>query len=894
MNINLSNSLAGLSLLSGSNAFGLGWGSAMGIETRAARTAKALFTAPPTTPPWKDSAAGTQSSAAVSAIKLLKTIIDKPSDVGTDFADAQTTFVTYKALDRLRVLAETAAQKTTSSAERASLDKVFAKGLADLQNFLGQAPNEKVQLAFSQPARRADTIAIPSKTAGTTLGKGILEVRDTPLAALSGSETFTISLKRGTISDTVSVDLSGTPQPPTLDSVAAAFNAAIASVPMRTTDGTVVTDDNGDPVPRWTTEFAVSKESGRWGFKLETPGFEQVSIEQTNARDAVMVASGQTAAGAPAQAKIMRFDDPVGTFEINTLNALAGIDRLATEAAALAKPDKEDEDDKAPDPIRAQTVASAMATDAQGYSYVVGTTAGDLSSNRLGGASDLFLSKLDSEGKVVWQQTLGAAATAEGAAITVAANGDIVVAGTVTGDFGGTNTDGDMVVARFSANGDEQFSTVVRALGADRASAVAVGNDGSVYVAGRSASGGGDAFIARIGATGQVQERRTIDSGGTDSVKALAIGADGDLLALTSENGTARLRQISAGSLATDVNTLDLGARDARVIAIAADGQIAVGGASAGDGFVARIEADLSDATFVQLATAGSDQVDSLSFMDGTLYAGGRTTGAFDGTRKGTVDGFIARIDVTSGTLEAVSQFGQPTLRTEPVRLAAAKGGDSVLGALGLNRGAINPEVSAKLSSHTSLRAGDTFQIRVNDGAVRNIVIDAEETLATLSKKISNITGREAAVTTPIDGKGGRTLRIEAKAGQEIELIAGPAGKNALAKLGIDPMRIATPAPVDDDAPRVRPGGNYGLGLTLAFSLSKLEDAAHALDKITSAISMTQTAYRSLYWDSGKESLVNGGNAGGHVSPYLQGQAARYQDALNRLSGVTSNSTMGF
>ncbi|MET1754364.1 hypothetical protein ABVV53_02630 [Novosphingobium sp. RD2P27] len=887
MSINLSNSLAGLALLTGNNnAFStVGYGADLGIETRAARIAKAQFKTPATTPPWKQAPSSTPVSAQVSAIKRMKTIIDDPSRTGTTIPDVQTTFTTYKALDRLRMLAETAAKKTTSSAERTALDAAFSKGMSDLQTFLGKAPNDLLQISFAQPARRIESVAVPSPTAATTLAKGVLAERDTSVPGMTGSETFTIQLSRGTISDSVTIDLSGTPQPPTLDSVAEAFNAAIAAVPMRDTSGTIVTDANGTPVSRWTTKFAVTKESGKWGLKLETPGNERVSIEQTNAQDALVVAGGQTFTDKPTATKFMRFDDPAGGLEIKTLNYIRSLDRLATDEAKLAETKE-----KPAEQVWAPTTTSAVATDAQGYSYVVGTAAGDLDANRIGSASDLYLSKLDSEGKIVWQQTLGTAATAKGAAVSIASNGDIVVAGTVSGSFNNTTSDGDMLVARFSASGDEQFATVVRALGADTANAVAVGNDGSIYVAGKAASGGGDAFIARLSATGQIQQRRAIDSGGSDSVKALAIGADGDLLALTNESGTAVLRKIAAGSLTTDTGSINLGAREARAIAVAADGQIAVGGVSSGDGFVARIDTALTSSSFTQLATSGLDQVDSLTFMGGALYAGGRTTGDLGGTRSGTVDGFIARIETTSGAVETIKQFGQSTLRTEPVYVAAAKGGDSALGALGLGRGTINADASVKLTSHTSLRAGDEFKIRINDGSLRRITIDSGETLATLSKKVSTLTGRNALVTTPLDGKGNRTLRIEAKAGQEIELIAGATGKDALAKIGIEPVRISTPAPLPNDAPRVRPGGTYGLSLTHALSLKTLESAATALDRITSAVSMSQTAYRSLYWDSGKEALANGNSSsskGGSVSKYQAAQAARYQAALDRLSGST-------
>jgi hypothetical protein len=185
----------------------------------------------------------------------------------------------------------------------------------------------------------------------------------------------------------------------------------------------------------------------------------------------------------------------------------------------------------------------------------------------------------------------------------------------------------------------------------------------------------------------------------------------------------------------------------------------------------------------------------------------------------------------------------------------------------------------------------------VNNGAMRRIVIDEGETLATLAKKVSTITGSNALVTTPLDGHGGRMLRIDAKAGQEIELAAGAASKNALAKLGIEPVRLSAAAAVPANAPRVRPGGNYGLDLTHALGLSDVKSAASALDRIKLAISMTQTAYRSLYWDSGKEALVNNsatGSGGGVVSAYQQGQAARYQAALDRLNNTTVTTSFGF
>ena len=147
----------------------------------------------------------------------------------------------------------------------------------------------------------------------------------------------------------------------------------------------------------------------------------------------------------------------------------------------------------------------------------------------------------------------------------------------------------------------------------------------------------------------------------------------------------------------------------------------------------------------------------------------------------------------------------------------------------------------------------------------------------------------KAAITTPtVDGK--KVLRIEAKAGADVELIAGPGATDALENLGLEPQRLTVPAvtPKGRNAPRVLPGGTYGLALSEALSIGSAKDAAIALKTIKSAISVTQTAYRSLYWDDSKAALADAGTGSGRgPSPYQQAQLARYQDALTRVSAIT-------
>lgn len=73
--------------------------------------------------------------------------------------------------------------------------------------------------------------------------------------------------------------------------------------------------------------------------------------------------------------------------------------------------------------------------------------------------------------------------------------------------------------------------------------------------------------------------------------------------------------------------------------------------------------------------------------------------------------------------------------------------------------------------------------------------------------------------------------------------------------------------------------------------------AKTALGKIKDAISMSQTAYRSLYWDDTKAKMIDGSKknaaTGKESTAIVNAQLANYQAALARLNSSTP-STYGF
>lgn len=875
MTISASSAMTGLALLTGdSSLFTTG---AVTVETRAVRLARAQFTLPTVTPPWKEATSRTPPPVAVGAVKRMASIIDEVRGRSTLPPDVQTSFTAYKALDRLRMLAEWAARSSTSAAERTELHNSFARGVTELQKYLAVAPSDKLTLAFATPARKAESLVLPASASTAVPGSAVSATRDAPLAGLTGMESFTLALSRPGSSDTLQLDLSATPQPPTLDSVANAFNAAIAAIPMRDAGGNVVLDAAGQPRPRWDTSFKVVKTGGKWGLELATMGVEQLTLRQIGAGDALMVAAGQSVSLQPNGTALMRFDLPVSDLQRLALGSLSAIDDQGTAEARLIN-------GKAAAPVASAIAGRAMATDAHGFTYLVGTTGGSVGTQVGDGADDLQLTKLDARGTVIWQRGLGTAGSAEGAAISITADGEVVVAGTAQGDTDGAASDGDLLVARFSAAGEERFATLVRAVGSDRASAVAVGADGYIMVGGRDA--GGNGVLARLDAGGRLLERRTLAA---SHVRSLAAGPDGSLFALTgSAEGAATLHRLAEGGLAESA-TSDLGSWDAHTIAIAEDGRIAVGGTVAAGGSrdarVAIVDPDFTTVRTAVLASSEDDRLDSLAWLNGELFATGRTSGALGNPRAGEVDGFLARIDADTGTVEAITQWGRSGTRVEPVQLAAAPAANSATLALGFRNGILNPADSDKLVDQTSLRPGDRFTFRVDGGRAQEISIGKSDTLASLADRMSRMAGRNVAVTTARSGDRVQ-LRIEAKPGHALELIAGPSGGDALAKLGLAPTKLVAPPPFSAKAPRVVPGGHYGLELGPGLSIRNEQAAKVALGKLSAAIGTTQSAFRSLYWDSNKEALVNGSNTGSALSKYQSSQLGRYQDALTRLMGA--------
>ena len=261
---------------------------------------------------------------------------------------------------------------------------------------------------------------------------------------------------------------------------------------------------------------------------------------------------------------------------------------------------------------------------------------------------------------------------------------------------------------------------------------------------------------------------------------------------------------------------------------------------------------------------------------------------------------FAAAVNA-NGSVAWTQQYGGASGQSTGAGLAVDPNGASVLDALGLPRGTINLNQSVDLSSQTTLRAGDTFQIKI-DGALprtTTITIDAGETLDSLSTKINAQLGSvgKAAVNYTGSAEG---LKITVNAGQTIELISGPSDTDALSRLGFTAGTLSAPATGSTSTATTTNSTTgasttalptYGLGLTggiagASMDISTKTGADLARSQLLSVMSNIQATYQKANTPAATATV---GNTTGTVSASSAAQLSSYSMALSLLGSANSD-----
>src|SRR5207247_10876569 len=134
---------------------------------------------------------------------------------------------------------------------------------------------------------------------------------------------------------------------------------------------------------------------------------------------------------------------------------------------------------------------------------------------------NLFLTKFDPAGNLLWQRTWGTNGNVANA-VKVAADGSVYVAGaTFTFDVG----QGDAILLKFSPDGALIWQRAWGGAGFDAARSLAIGVDGGVYIAGdTNRFFANDAFLVKFDPDGHVIWQRDWGTTGAQTALTAAFG----------------------------------------------------------------------------------------------------------------------------------------------------------------------------------------------------------------------------------------------------------------------------------------------------------------------------------------------------------------------------------
>lgn len=281
------------------------------------------------------------------------------------------------------------------------------------------------------------------------------------------------------------------------------------------------------------------------------------------------------------------------------------------------------------------------------------------------GGADIFLIRLNKAGEEVWSRRFGGSFADSGTALAIAPDGDILLAGNFqdtisyahAGETKQISSSGgrDAFVFRLDSDGTIKWAESFGGKGRDEASRVAVGVNGTVYVAGTfestalvaqktgkmTALNDADAFLIAFGADGAMLWSRQVAGSNREYVSGLAIDAKGDLY--VSGNFSGDLQPHSGATLSS------AGGTDIFLLKFAANGdslwQRRVGGPDVDESFDLAITADQA------LLLSGHFQ----GSLD--LQIAGQAV-ELKSHGKGNPDGFVLTIDAAGEFRQAVTAAG--------------------------------------------------------------------------------------------------------------------------------------------------------------------------------------------------------------------------------------------
>ena len=513
-----------------------------------------------------------------------------------------------------------------------------------------------------------------------------------------------------------------------------------------------------------------------------------------------------------------------------------------------------------------------------------------------------FVSVYNGGGDQLWEHTQDGDSDNQANVVSFGANNTVYVAGSTSGRLPGATSSGgqdgyvqgfavtattDKLSKAVTYSAQSAFTQEFGTSGVDRATGLAVSGS-SVYV---SSVENGDAVVRQYALTSTTKTGTAVTTDGpgttTTTTPTAALAAKQDLGALTGGN-------VSGVAVAADGSVLVTGSTHNAALNA---GTVTNAYSGNGDAFVASLNGNLNPTGTESLAyyNAGAPTTSTAIAVSGnTAYITGQING--QSLTKPAL-GYAAAIDPATGQVGWSSTFSGNNGSAAPSSIAVANSGASVLDLLGLPQGqlAVQNQPSQLLVANTSVQAGDKFYIQTGAGSAQAVTVAADDTYASLARKIQVASGYNATVTT-LTLNGQQQLRIApANASSSLRIEAGPAGQDALAGLGLkeglvsDAATGAAPATLNGVKVTSNIKSHYSVTVPASLSLASPTAVAATQKSLATAIADVQSIYADM--TTAKPATTAAGGTGGTVPAYLTAQLANYKLALARLSGGSSASS---
>lgn len=888
------------------------------------------------TAPWNNPAAAPKDGTLVTQALAGAPFINERAakvDVPTADPDYKRLFAINSGLLSLQALANAAKDSSTSRFELPAIQQAFQRGLSEITAYVQATKFDEFRLTPGIATSNEQTsTGAPDPQSTYTTPVLMTGSSADAVPAFQGTVQFAANVKKanGTVV-TVNFDLSQMGSTTrSMSNVAAYMNSQLQAAGVGVRVSTTMSQTAPQTVTVAGVTTTIAPAQTQWAFSINGLQTEQVTFSAPTTQAAVYVAqaAGDPALPAPPPSPTSGSTTTSTPTTVNDqqqqvlkLEAGGGPDAAVRPGESPYTPG-EVFGEKLPDGVGA---VHASTVGADGSVYLLADATGTVNGQQIKGPQDAVLLKYDSAGTLVYTRTLGAAQSASGMSLAVSATGQVAIAGSVTGeldngDSGANPTQSDSFVTVFDNQGQELWTQRQGSdTGNDTAKAVAFDASGNVYVAGDTQGsigggtsvGGQDGYLRAYSSTGVALSAQQFGTTGTDSVAGIVVS--GSTVYVAGQDGAqATVRSIDATNprQMAITATRSLGSGTINGIGLDGSGNLLIGGSTGGaltvgnvtaassggiDAFGAQISTNLTSTASDAVAYyggSGTDQVTAATVAGGQVWVTGTTNSSTLGGQSslGKQDGFVAALSVGTGAVTYSQRFTAKDSIDAPETIAVDATGGSALDKLGLPKGTVGFDTSQLVTSATSARAGDSFQIKVGNGPASTITIAADDTFSTLASKIRSAGLFEVNVGT---FDNGQQTQITLKADSDrvtFQLIAGPQGRDALSALGLQAALVRNT--IVDKTKGVIPADKgtqtYGLHLPSTLDLNSSADIGKALSSLTNAITTVRAIYADLRQAAAPKTAST---AGGTVPAYLQNQIADYQAALDRLTAGQSASS---